>query len=195
MNLPPGWLSDEEAEVLASLATNGLVMEFGSYTGRSTVAMAQTARLVVSIDHHRGSAEHRAGLTPTNLAPHRILSKGAIDTLPEFRHQLRLHKVEDRVIVVEGPVEVAAPLFRPFTWDLVFIDAAHDQESVMAHGRLGALLIRPGGQVVFHDAGHEGVARALNLLTADGPPWEPLGGSLARLPMAAAGIRAVPRSR
>src|SRR5262245_50782959 len=63
-----GWLFDLEATVLQTFAAGKDVLELGSYKGKSTVCMAQTARLVVSVDPHQGDR----GLGPA-------------DTFAEFR--------------------------------------------------------------------------------------------------------------
>jgi hypothetical protein len=48
-----GWLNGEEAEVLQRLTKDKVVIEVGSYFGRSTVCIADVARRVYSIDTHK----------------------------------------------------------------------------------------------------------------------------------------------
>src|SRR5690606_20079473 len=45
--------------------------------------------------------------------------------------------------------------------DLVFVDAAHDYESVKADFKAWAPHIRPGGRIAFHDAHFDGVRKLL----------------------------------
>src|SRR4029077_15222095 len=52
---PSGWFTWEECDLLADWARDKLILELGVYLGRSTVAMARTARHVVSVDHFQGS--------------------------------------------------------------------------------------------------------------------------------------------
>lgn len=51
-HLPPGWLTLEEAELLFRIASacRGDILEVGCYKGRSTVVLAQTGRIVHSVD-------------------------------------------------------------------------------------------------------------------------------------------------
>src|SRR4029077_11328726 len=54
LTLPEGWLTSAEAAALAEIAAGKTVLEIGAWLGRSTVALARSARLVVSVDHHHG---------------------------------------------------------------------------------------------------------------------------------------------
>lgn len=144
-----GWLTANEGAALARLAAGKIVLEVGSFCGRSTVCMAQTAKEVHSVDHHRG--DHNSG---------------AGGTLEAFKANLDAYGVADRVRVnVEsfgryvGRLNGDAPAF-----ELAFIDGAHDVDSV-AHDAAAALrLVRPGGVVAFHDwdwsSVREGAGRA-----------------------------------
>src|SRR5690606_27987830 len=49
-----GWLTYEEGRALADAAAGKCVLEIGSYCGRSTICMAQTAQHVHWIDPHDG---------------------------------------------------------------------------------------------------------------------------------------------
>jgi len=128
VNLPAGWLSDNEAATLATLATDKTVLELGAWKGRSTTALASTARLVVSADWHRGDPD--AGYEPT---------------LPDYWANVR---DLPNVAVVVGDFGQIVPLFASI-FDLAFVDGAHDYESVLRDAR-GALHLT-SGLVLFHD--------------------------------------------
>lgn len=113
---PAGWLTLEEAKELGRLAAGKSVLELGAYKGRSTVVMAKTAKQVVSVDWHKGD-----------------YAIGESDTLDEF-----LHNTKDYVNVVPivSKTEDVAPLLTDYTFDMVFVDAAHDFHSVQHDMRL-----------------------------------------------------------
>jgi predicted O-methyltransferase YrrM len=160
--LPAGWLSEAEAEALASLATGKTVLEVGSWLGRSTVAMARTAALVVSVDHHRGSLEHQA--EPYKDPVLRDPVSGDYSTLRRFVANLEESGVRDRVVPIVAPFASVAPLLERI-FDFAFIDAQHDYQSVMDDAGLAWGCVKHGGPLVFHDYGEwSGVVSAVAAL-------------------------------
>jgi predicted O-methyltransferase YrrM len=79
-----GWLTEDEGRLLADLARLKRVLEVGSYHGRSSVCMAQTASWLVSVDHHRDDDKNR------------------LDSLDYLTANLKRYGVLDRTIVVLG---------------------------------------------------------------------------------------------
>lgn len=126
-----GWLRPEEGAALERLARGKRVLEIGSYFGLSTVCMARVAESLTSVDPHdgRGTAE------PGN-------------TLPKFRENLAAYGLTEKVNVIVG-TSTTAELTGPF--DLVFIDGAHDAESVRADVIVALGVLAPGGVIAFHD--------------------------------------------
>lgn len=108
--LPDGWLSEDEAVELARLAAGKVVLELGSYLGRSTVVLAGAAERVVSIDLHR---------------PFTFLGELYPDTFEEYFANVR---DLDNVVSIVGPF-TAARLFYPDAFDLVFVDGVHDYDN------------------------------------------------------------------
>lgn len=149
-----GWLTGEEGEALARLATGKRVLEIGSYCGRSTICLAQTAESVVSIDPHDGRG------TPSPRP-----------TREEFEANLERYGVADRVLSVDNPPA-------PALYDLIFIDGAHDAEAVREDVATARRLLAPGGLVAFHDyrlypneavdGWDPGVTQVVNELRANG---------------------------
>ena len=128
-----GWLSYEEGTTLGELATGKRVLEIGSYQGRSTVCLAQMAKEVVAIDPHTGEATGRP-----------------MDTLATLKANLRKHNLDNVEIVVSTTAEVVdEDLLGQF--DLVFIDGAHDRQSVQYDLEFALRRLAPGGLLAFHD--------------------------------------------
>lgn len=138
MSVPPGWLSDEEAECLRALALGKTVLELGAWTGRPTVELAAAAAHVVSVDWHKGRKQAAFG-----------------DALPGYWDQVR-HL--DNVTIVVGRFESIVPLFAP-VFDLTLVDGAHDHDSVVRNTRLAVSVTR--GTVVFHDFDRNDVRAAV----------------------------------
>lgn len=155
-----GWLSGLEGLALQEMAAGRTVLEIGSYCGRSTVAMAEVARLVVSLDWHQGDP-----------------GAGWGDTLPELWQNLADFGLRGKVVVIAASVDVVAPLLTPWQYDLVFVDGAHDAASVERDCRLARKVVRPGGTIAMHDWNLEGVRTGAQ---AAGVMARPVAGLVAR---------------
>lgn len=139
-----GWLTAEEGRALQMLALGRYVIEFGSYKGRSTCCLAETARAVLSIDHHQGDPGTRIGDTWDEFC--RNLTACGIET-PELGCAVQGHKVS----AWKGSIEEASPVLFPNSADMVFVDSAHDSESVERHTRIAQRVVRSGGIIAWHD--------------------------------------------
>jgi predicted O-methyltransferase YrrM len=137
-------LTEAEAEALAALAEDRIVLEMGAWTGLSTVCMAQTAKLVYSVDWHRG--DPHAGETSTLTA--------------YFNNLYRYGLVGSAALVaIVGRFEDVCPAFQPAFFDVIFLDGFHGYEQVRADIDLLEPLLRPGGTLAFHDYGVEASSR------------------------------------
>lgn len=137
-----GWLSNGEAMALARLARGKEVVEIGSYCGKSTIAMAQVAKSIESIDWHKGDEMAGPG-----------------GTLGKFRYNLSRYSVDHRVRVHEGRTQEIAPTLPGQSYDLVFIDGAHDEMQVRIDVKEALRLVKPGGTIALHDFQMEAVQR------------------------------------
>lgn len=150
----PGWSTKNELRALyrAALSADGPgdVAEVGSWKGRSTVVLARALRdgrvddaRVWAIDHHVGSDEEE----------HRDILSREGTTLDAFRANVAAAGVErfvEPLVMTSG--EGAAELSRRgIELRMVFIDGAHDEESVREDIRAFYPLVRPGGLLAFHD--------------------------------------------
>lgn len=129
-----GWLSEEEGRYLANLAADKRVLEVGSYCGKSTICLAQGALSVHAVDTFDGRATPRQG-----------------PTLNRFRANLERHGVRQRVREFVGPASEVIPRLPGRGYDLVFIDGAHDLESVRHDAILAAGVLKSDGLLAFHD--------------------------------------------
>lgn len=152
-----GWLSFHEGEALAELARGKRVLEIGSYCGRSTICMAQTADYVTAIDPHDGSGTPR----PQN-------------TLQTMKKNLARYKIDN--VAIEHPNNFDPYEYIPF--DFAFIDGAHDCESVTSDVAKVLNCLKPDGLIGFHDYRSQpgefdgrwdpGVNQAVDSLIAEG---------------------------
>ncbi|MFI7589745.1 class I SAM-dependent methyltransferase [Spongisporangium articulatum] len=140
------------AATLAHLPTGGIVVEIGSYCGKSTVYLGHAASVaggtVVTVDHHRGSEEHQLGWEyhDASLAD----AGGRIDTLPVLRDTLARAGLEEVVVPMVGRSAVVARLWgRPV--DVLFVDGGHTDEAAQADYDGWSRWVRPGGVLLIHD--------------------------------------------
>jgi predicted O-methyltransferase YrrM len=143
-----------ECEKLAELAEGKLVLEVGSWLGRSTIALASVATKVIAVDWHHGD-----------------FYAGVQDTEQEFRANLARYGICTELVAEQGCVGSAEVVVAkieevwqtiPPGFDVVFIDADHSEESAAEHYRIAHELVKPDGVIVFHDYGRFGVTAALD---------------------------------
>jgi predicted O-methyltransferase YrrM len=160
----PGFMPPDEGlalyEAAAQAAKIGHLLEIGTYCGKSTLYLAAAAataddtepsgrRLVITIDHHRGSEEQQPGWEyhdPNLVDP----AVGLMDTLPTMRRTLHAAGVEDRVVAVVGRSPAVAALWNTPV-GLVFIDGGHTEEHAQRDYEGWAHHVAPGGLLVIHD--------------------------------------------
>lgn len=159
-----GWLSEEEGRELARLAEGKIVLEVGSYCGRSTICLAKTAVAVTAVDTFDGRGTAAQG-----------------DTFPQFIRNLDRHGVVNKVRPVRADSVTVLPDLPP-VYDLVFIDGDHSYESVKQDAELASRVLKPGGILAFHDYDSEsdpGVTQAVDELLSGGAQLLGRCGSLA----------------
>ncbi|MBQ0830127.1 class I SAM-dependent methyltransferase [Streptomyces tagetis] len=140
----------------AAVEAGGLglpLLEIGTYCGRSTLLLAEAARLsgvsVFTVDHHRGSEEQQPGWDYHD--PETVDAElGVMDTLPLFRRTLRRAELEEYVVALVGrSPQIAAVWNAPV--GLVFIDGGHTDEHAGADYEGWAPHVAEGGFLVIHD--------------------------------------------
>ena len=152
-----GWMSPSELEYLASLAERSrYILEVGSWRGRSTSCLAANTRgpgLVVAVDTWRGSVEHQAEL------------KGKPVSGVWFDFMANVAPFDNVWPVPMNSLKAAQVIsMSPMRFDLIFIDASHDYESVKADIVAWLPLLAPGGILCGHDYMRWGVKSAVRQL-------------------------------
>lgn len=147
-----GWLHESEQLALRRWCFQKEVLELGPYEGLSTCNISLTAKGIVTVDAFDGRG------TPDPKDTYQLL----VDNLQkiEGRCPVQIHKGTF--------AEVLPRLDRQF--DLIFIDGAHDYDSVKSDIELAAPLLREGGCLIFHDYATEfpGVVQAIDELVQAG---------------------------
>lgn len=131
------------------------VVEVGVFAGRLTGYLARnTTATIWAVDHWRGPAAFPGSGLVANKRTER-----------RFRRRLKAWIEQGRVVVVRmESTEAAAHLLETEgpVMDLVFIDAAHDYDSVRADIKAWRKCVRPGGILCGHDINWPGVLRAVH---------------------------------
>jgi predicted O-methyltransferase YrrM len=129
------------------------VLEIGTYCGRSTILLAEAARLAgtvaITVDHHRGSEEQQPGWEyhDTSLVDPEV---GLMDTLPRFRRTLHAAGLEPHVVALVGRSPQLAALWGTKV-GLVFIDGGHTDEHATGDYEGWVPHLAPDGLLVVHD--------------------------------------------
>lgn len=155
-----GWMADDELVWLAEQAQWArLIIEVGSWKGRSTLALADnTHGKVYAVDHWRGTpgdAGHDAELATLGR-------EGLYQT---FVANMNGRIAASRVVPLRMSAHEAAHYFLRDTVDLVFIDAGHSYEDVQRDIESYRPLVRDGGILCGHDyacPSHAGVQQAVD---------------------------------
>jgi hypothetical protein len=133
----PTSMTEAEGLKLAELAEGKLVLELGAWQGFSTICLAQAAEVVHSVDWHGGDAHAGYGSTLVpylqNLQRYGLLGAGS------------------RLATHIGRFETICPVFADQSFHGVFVDGAHDYESVLADGKQALRLTNEW--IAFHDYG------------------------------------------
>jgi arabinofuranan 3-O-arabinosyltransferase len=176
-----GWLTDSQAlrlwECAGNVRAGGVIVEIGSFRGRSAIVLAKGAAAdvdVVAVDPHAGNDRG-----PGEIAPD---AQRGSDDHEVFHRNLARAGVADRVRHVrlrsnDALAVVKAPL------DLLYVDGAHRYSQARDDLRLWGPRVRRDGTLLVHDAfSSVGVTLAIGrtLLASGEFRYRGRDGSLAR---------------
>lgn len=170
-----GWMSHDELDWLQQKAARcRQVVEIGSWHGRSTKALAQSCPgTVVTVDHFKGSPEDAA------FALAEATATGAGGEAREaFHRNLKDELASGKVQLLEMDSRDAARQLYDrvgFFPDMVFLDGAHDSDSVRADIKAWEPLVNRGGLLCGHDSNDHRVSAVLDECL---PGWKHGAGSI-----------------
>jgi predicted O-methyltransferase YrrM len=130
--------SREEAQALQDICANKVCLEVGAFEGFTTVVMARVAKLVVSIDTHKGDAATQSHV-------------GRKDTLDAYVRNLTRYHVLHKTAILVGDTDEVLPRLEGFKFDVAFIDAEHTYESCKKDTDNCLSLLKSKGLIAFHD--------------------------------------------
>jgi predicted O-methyltransferase YrrM len=131
----PGWLTDEESEALYELAKRcagrGVIVEIGSWKGKSTICLGLGSRAgnsvrIFAIDPH---ADYRFG---------------------DFKANVERAGIADLVMPIASLSQAAADDFHE-PIELLFVDGSHEEALVAEDFDKWVPKVVDGGWVAFHD--------------------------------------------
>lgn len=159
-----GQISRAEAQTLVQLASqvnkDAVIMEIGSYRGRSTIALAFGSRLghqnrIYSVDPH----DEFEGVGGGKFGPE--------DQAYLYRNIIKA-EVGDLVSIISLPSADAARAWSKANIGLLWIDGDHRYEAVRSDFNAWSRYLLPGAVVAFHDVDLLGVRRLIEELLQAG---------------------------
>lgn len=154
----PGWTSEAELRWLAEQASlRKNILEVGSWMGRSAAAMAaNTQGTVTAVDTWAGTAGDR-------VHEEQLAGKGK-DWL--FRQFLKHTKPYQNIHTIRQSSQNASTTVADRKFDMIFLDGAHDYDSVKTDLQAWIPLLESGGLLCGHDfdGGRPGVVQAVREL-------------------------------
>lgn len=132
-----GWMTEAELAYLAGVASKcSHIAEVGSWKGRSTCALAANTKYdVLCVDTWKGSREHGI-VNPEELFTQFLANTQQYDWRVKWQKMTSLE---------------AAALLGDESFDMIFLDASHDYQSVKADILAWTPLLTKGGILCGHD--------------------------------------------
>jgi len=159
-----GWMSPEELLWLAEKAEQSQnLLEIGSWKGRSARALAENTKGHLTCIDTWGPSGDVA--TAAEFAKGIAENKNNPDWLwDEFR--INMIGLDNVGAIRKSSIEAVKDIPKDMRFDLIFIDGAHDAESVKADIRAWEPFLAPNGVLCGHDYDNlwPGVKDAVNLL-------------------------------
>jgi predicted O-methyltransferase YrrM len=150
-----GWMSDLELCWLASTASNcRLIMEIGSYYGRSTRVMLDNSQAIITcVDPMTGLYFDKDDKRVSYIKADAL--EQFLTNTADFRHRVVLFRcLSQSLVFTDKP-----------SFDFVFVDGDHRYLSVMHDIKLAEWLVKSGGIIAGHDYDRDdwpGVTKAVH---------------------------------
>lgn len=151
----------ESLRSLIDLVQPQVLVEFGSWEGRSALAFLQRAKErnlrteVICVDTWLGSPEHWRDDFPDSewSFSHLKLVNGEPRVLDTFREAMRQHHADEQVSIVRATTSLATIYLSRIgkKADLVYVDADHGFQAVWSDLRLAKRILREGGVIAGDD--------------------------------------------
>jgi hypothetical protein len=161
-----GWCDYEEVyrTAIENAKDGAIFVEIGAFKGKSAayagVEILNSGKKIQLnlVDHFKGNEEH---LDPTS-----VWYESGIAENPEYLFEIcskNLEPVKDVVTIIRKTSLQAAKQFKAGSLDFVFIDGAHDYDSVCKDIDAWLPKVKVGGIIAGHDyKSHREVERAVN---------------------------------
>ncbi len=137
------WFSQRIPEIRESVAAlerqPHAILEIGSWEGRSAIWFLETFpnATMTCVDTWEGSAEH---------------SKEDLGGLYDrFQANVRLANVADRLVARRGPSQRVLFGLEPESFDLAYVDGAHEAPAALSDIVMAWHLLKPGGVMIVDD--------------------------------------------
>lgn len=137
----PGWLSKNEGSFLEQAAREtemlkGVVVEIGSFQGKSTIWLAQAQKKVYAIDPHNGHVSKKMRFP---------------ETFRKFKENLIKAQVSKKVTPIrKTSIEASKDWKLPIR--VLFIDALHDEKNALRDFQTWSKFVVDGGIIAVHDS-------------------------------------------
>jgi len=146
-----GFCFPEEVKELQGFAKDKVCLEMGSFHGKSTIALAEVAKIVYAVDTFRASGN---GAEQVKGAAHEFTN------LLPFCTNIFGHT---NIRICIGLSHEIAKTFDDNSFDLIFVDGSHKYEDVLLDKKSWWPKLKTGGIMAFHDyKGFPGVTKAVD---------------------------------
>jgi len=134
-----GQFTESEGDDLQELSKNKVVLEIGSWYGRSTVCLAEVAQQVYACDPHKAAN--------TQILGEKFVS------LDNFKENIQGY---NNIVLLLGKSEDMVPSLGNRFFDVVWIDGCHNYSAVKMDIEVALPKLKDKGIMVFHDWGWDG---------------------------------------
>lgn len=176
----PGWTTREEAAALAQasyrLVDDAVVVEVGSFLGKSSVVLAGARRLRGSGKLHCVDPFDGSGDPPSVPSYQAIAAQSSMSLRERFEANIRDAALENWIVLHQGIAETIAREWA-MPVDMLFLDGDQSPSGARVAYEAFAPHVKAGGIVALHNSsdrvyveGHDGYRR-LVLETVRPPEW------------------------